>query len=104
MNVFEAIADFVERTTSWVLSWFGDDPRVEQIRQKVAVTCHFLPTVASVSAMLNAANPAVTGVLGIASAICQAVNASRRVTSLSGDEKPVGEVNGVPIEGSDLKG
>jgi len=103
MNV---ISDFIDRISAWLLSWFGSDPRVEQIRSKVSEACDFLPSVASVAAMLAAANPTVTGVVGIATAFCRAVKASRArsVSQLVGvGRKPIGTVNGVDIEGDDLK-
>lgn len=108
MNIFGAIADAVGRLGDWVLSWFGGDPRVEQIRSRVAATCQFLPSVASVAAMLSASNPTVTGVVGIATAICAAVTAQKKQLGLVAatllEDKPLGTVNGVPIEGDFLRG
>jgi phage-related minor tail protein len=106
MNIFDAVGDVLGRITDWVLSWWGGDPRVEMVREKVAATCQFLPTVASVAAMLSASNPAVVGVAGIAQAICAAVQASRKNTMVGlADLGPeIGTVNGVPIEGDDLTG
>ena len=53
MNVFDAISDAIGKISAWIFSWFGTDPRVEQIRDKVVQTCQFLPSVASVAAMLS---------------------------------------------------
>lgn len=105
MNLWNAIADAVGKIGSWLLSWFGQDPRVEEIRSRVAAACDFLPTVSSVTAMLTASNPTVVGVSAIAHAICAAVQARRNetISRLVGGTE-FGTVNGVPIEGEDLKG
>lgn len=81
-----------------LLAWFGtaEGDDVEKIRDRVTAMCGFLPTAASVAAMLAASNPTVTGVIGIASAICQAVSPKPGLT-LIGNKTPT--VNGVPVEG-----
>lgn len=95
MNILGAIGDLIVKSIEWVVSWFGEDPRVEEIRQRVVMMCGFLPTASSVAAMLSASNPMITGVIGIATAICQAVSRNTQSLISSG----YGTVNGVPIEG-----
>lgn len=102
MNIYEVIADTIRAMLEPLLYFFGGDPRVQAVRERVAEMCGFLPTVTSVSAMLAAANPTVTGVIGIATAICQAVTTSSAMNfALS---STLGTVNGVPIEGDWIKG
>jgi hypothetical protein len=110
MNIekaLDAIADMILGVVPWFLSMFGGDPRVRQIQEKVVETCGFLPTATSVAGMLAAATgtagPVITGVLGIATAICQAVTAGSSMQTLVG-AAPLGTVNGVPIEGDFVGG
>lgn len=98
MNIFATITELINKFLAGLLNLFGEDERVKKVRDLVEVGCGFVPTAASVAAMFGAANPAVTGVVGIAVAICEAVQASKNVQTLVGTA-PLGTVNGVPIEG-----
>lgn len=95
----DMIADFITNFGGWFFKWFGDRDDVKAIQEKTVGLCGFLPTAASVAAMVSAPNPVVTGVIGIATAICQAVSSSQ--VNLVGAVKTV---NGVPIEGDFIKG
>lgn len=96
----DMIAEMIGAPIIWLLRLFGHRDDVKAVQDKAVALCGFLPTAASVAAMLAASNPIVTGVIGIATAICQAVSASQApglsLTSMRG----LGTVNGVPIEGS----
>jgi hypothetical protein len=94
-----AITEFVRQLVGWIFNLWGDDEQVEKVQQLVVVGCGFLPTATSIAAMFAAANPAVTGVLGIAVAICETVKQRPPVVALA-DFGVFGEVNGVPIEGT----
>lgn len=96
-KTLDMIADAISGLFSWVFRWFGHKDEVKAVQNKVVSLCGFLPTAASVAAMLGAANPTVTGIVGIATAICQAVSASRSGMMLV--STGLGTVNGVPIEG-----
>jgi hypothetical protein len=98
----EAISDLINKVLGWVFGWYGDDERVKKVRDLTVVGCGFLPTVASVAAMFTAANPAVSGVLGVAVAICEAVK--RPAFQGLADMGVYGEVNGVPVEGDFVSG
>ena len=74
------------------------DEQVAEVQAATAKLCKFIPTAASVGAILSANNPAVIGVAATATAICNAVT-SAHAQSLTGDEKPCPEVNGVCVEG-----
>lgn len=104
----DAVADLVTGIVPWFFSWFGGDPRVKQVQDLVVASCGFFPTAASVAGMLGAANPIVTSVLGIATAICTAVSANRAQSfmyaSMGKPTTSFGTVNGVPIEGSFVGG
>jgi PBP1b-binding outer membrane lipoprotein LpoB len=76
--------------------------QVAKIREFTVRLCSFMPSVQSVTAILAAANPAVTGTLQIATAICDAVSDTPvpppGVASLKSDgECP--KVNDVCVEG-----
>lgn len=105
-KLLDTIADMITRVVPWFLSMFGHRDDVKAVQEKVVGMCGFLPTAASVAAMLSAGNPVVTGVVGVATAICQAVSASRSTPGLTlASFKTVGygTVNGVPIEGDFIK-
>lgn len=70
---------------------------VKAVQAATTKACSYLPTVASVSAMLTANNPTVIGVSAIAGAICNAVTKPPNVLGLKAEECP--EVNGVCVEG-----
>lgn len=76
------------------------DPRIDEIRAKAVEICGFAPTLTTVSQIL--ANPGLSGAAEIASAICNAVTASKP-QGLYGDMYPketnCPQVNGVCIEG-----
>lgn len=97
MNILAALSDILSRTVQWVFTLFGNDERVAKVQELVLVGCGFLPTATSVAGMFSVPNPTVTGVLGIAVAICHAVK-NRPIQSLA-DLGVYGEVNGVPVEG-----
>jgi hypothetical protein len=99
-----AITELVSQLVGWVLSFFGDDERVKKVQELVVVGCGFLPTAASVAAMLAAPNPVVTGVLGVATAICQAINRPPIQLVALADFPILGEVNGIPIDGDFVGG
>lgn len=98
MNILDTIAGFITQFGQLLFGWLfkSDDPRIKQIQDKVIASCGFLPTAASVAAMLAATNPTVTGVVAIAQAICQVATASRYPKLASVNS---GTVNGVPVEG-----
>lgn len=99
MDILSTITGLIRSFGELLFGWLfkSEDPRVKQIQDKVVAYCGFLPTAASVAAMLSASNPTVTGVMGIAQAICQVATASRSsATFLVATD---GTVNGVPVEG-----
>ena len=78
------------------------DSQIAAVQAASAKICKFLPTAASVAAILTAGNPAVTGVAATAAAICAAVTVSNPVTLFGmGETKPkeCPKVNGVCVEG-----
>lgn len=94
MSIADTIGSFIQ----WLLGLFGSDDRVKKIQELVVVGCGFLPTATSVAGILAAPNPAVTGIIAVAVAICHAVK-SPPIQGLA-DLGVYGEVNGVPIEGT----
>lgn len=72
---------------------------VKAVQSATTKACSYLPTVASVSAMLTAINPAVAGVAAIAGAICSAVKP--KALGFKSDACP--KVNGVCVEGEFVK-
>jgi hypothetical protein len=98
----DAITDLINKVLGWVFGWYGDDERVKKVRDLTVVGCGFLPTATSIAAMFAAANPAVTGVLGVAVAICETVK-TPKFQGLA-DMGVYGEVNGVPVEGTFVGG
>ena len=104
-KTLDMIADLILGTFSWFFKWFGHRDDVKAVQDKVASLCGFLPTAASVAAMLGAPGAAVTGVTAIATAICQAVSAARAAPglTLARFNTGYGQVNGVPIEGEFIK-
>lgn len=105
-KTLDMIADMILGIVPWFLSMFGHRDDVKAVQEKVVVMCGFLPTAASVAAMLSAGNPVVTGTVGIATAICRAVRAAQAAPGLVLAKFDVGygSVNGVPIEGDFIKG
>lgn len=103
-KTLDMIADAILGVFSWVFKWFGDTDEVKSVQEKVVALCGFLPTATSVAAMLGAPGAAITGVSAIATAICQAVSATRVVTLANLKSAGYGTVNGVPIEGDWIKG
>lgn len=79
---------------TWLNSEALED-QVDAVMDLVVEKCHFLPTAASVAAMLTASNPAFVGVVAVATAICNAL-ASKRVGLL----RYAPTVNGVEIDGT----
>jgi hypothetical protein len=102
-KMLDTVADMILGVVPWFLSMFGHDPRVKKVQELVVASCNFLPTAASVAAMLSASNPIVTGVVAIATAICQAVTAGR-AQALVGTVPTWGSVNGIAIEGDFVEG
>lgn len=97
MNIFQVIQDLIYQIGGLILGLFGQRDDVKAVQDKVVAMCGYLPTAQSVAAMLAATNPVVTGVVGIATAICEVVS-----VPLSGMQlisAKVGTVNGVPVEG-----
>lgn len=78
---------------------FDDD--VSKIRDLTVKVCGFLPTVGTVISILKASNPAVMGVVAVATAICEAVKPKPAATVGLLTLPPA--VNGVPIEGEFVK-
>ena len=73
---------------------------IQRIQEHAVKFCSFLPTYASVLAMLTAQDPTVTGALNIATAICDAVTSKPH--SLMSDyytKESCPKVNGVCIDG-----
>lgn len=104
-KLLDTIADTILGVVPWLLGMFGHRDDVKAVQERVVEMCGFLPTANSVAAMLSAGNPVVTGVMGIATAICQAVSSTRRTgLSLIAMRSGLGEVNGVPIEGDFVTG
>lgn len=88
--------------------WFKTEPdkAVSAVIRAVEMMCGFVPTVASVTAMLGAPNPAVVGVGAVALAICRVVTAYKggttamaRAAGSPGTSLPPPYVNGIPVEG-----
>ena len=102
-KLLDSIAAAITGIIPWFLSMFGHRDDVKAVQDRVVSTCGFLPTAASVAAMLSAGNPVVTGVVGIATAICQAVSASVSAPGLTLIGNKPGTVNGVVIEGEFIK-
>lgn len=100
-KALDTIANLILGVIPWILSLFGHRDDVKAVQEKVVGMCGFLPTAASVAAMLSAGNPVVTGVVGVATAICQAVTAAQQQPglALASFKNGFGTVNGVPIEG-----
>lgn len=93
-----AISELINSIVKFVLQFFGDRDDVKKVQARVVAMCGFLPSAASVAAMLSAGNPAVVGVIGVATAICQAVSAQEEFKGITAySSTPT--VNGVPIEG-----
>lgn len=74
---------------------------VVKVQALTARTCAFVPTAASVAAMLTAGNPAVVGVGAVAMAICKAISSKAAV---KGVIQPRPMVNGVEIKGEFIAG
>lgn len=87
----------LNRFVTWMISpEFEQD--VHKVQLLVVRSCRFLPTVASVAALL--ANPALLGVTAVAGAICAAVSNTKSLNTLmSGGEQLQPEVDGVIVEG-----
>lgn len=105
-KLLDTVTDMILGIVPWFLSMFGHRDDVKAVQEAVVNLCGFLPTATSVAAMLSAGNPVVTGVMGIATAICQAVSAAQAQPGLALASFKVGygTVNGVPIEGDFIKG
>jgi len=79
--------------------------QVEQVRAYTVQICRFLPTVASVTAIINAANPNAAGAMHIATAICAAVSQESSIIwtpsimPVQDAPKDCPKVNGVCVEG-----
>lgn len=86
---------------------------IAQVQKLTVQICSFLPSVKTVSDILSAGNPVVTGATAVAQAICDAVTANptgvQPATFLQIEdeakptEKPCPEVNGVCIQGEFVK-
>jgi len=74
--------------------------KVKAIQDKAVQLCAYLPQATAVTAMLSAANPAVTSVGAVANAICTAITnwSSKRTEGTFTTECP--RVNGVCVEGT----
>jgi hypothetical protein len=73
------------------------ESRVKDIQKYTVELCKYLPTAQSVTAIVTASNPAVTGGFAIAQAICVAVSRQASTATLYKDTCP--RVNGVCVEG-----
>jgi hypothetical protein len=71
--------------------------RVKEIQGYTVELCKYLPTAQSVTAIVTASNPAVSGGFAIAQAICVAVTRQASSATLYKDHCPM--VNGVCVEG-----
>lgn len=100
-SIWDAIANLVKEVLGPLFSIFDDtslEDEVEKVREITVGLCGFLPTVESVTQMLQASNPIVSGVMAIARAICQAVSDEKPGVMLA-IHKPRPTVNGVNVEG-----
>lgn len=70
------------------------DEQVANIQSITVKTCKYLPTAATVAAILTSGNAVVTGATTIATAICSAVSAKQQALI---DSCPM--VNGICIQG-----
>jgi hypothetical protein len=71
--------------------------RVKEIQGYTVELCKYLPTAQSVTAIVTASNPAVSGGFAVAQAICVAVTRQASKATLYKDSCP--KVNGVCVEG-----
>lgn len=71
--------------------------RVKEIQKYSVELCKFLPTVASVTAIVKAGDPTYAGAFAVAQAICVAVTRQASTATLYKDSCP--RVNGVCVEG-----
>lgn len=82
-------------------NWFKSDPAdaVAAVIKTTETLCGFVPTVASVAAMLSAANPTVVGVGAVAQAICAVMSPRKMQALMTRADVPPPYVNGILVEG-----
>ena len=101
-SILDLIAEAIKEVLGPLFSIFKGTPiedEVEKVREITVGLCGFLPTVDSVTQMLQASNPIVRGVVNIAKAICAAVSSD---TARGLVMRPK-TVNGIKIEGEWVK-